>query len=106
MGLDQRIWASIDAYGERKTVAIHYWRKNYMLDNWFLGRLLPEVQAKIKSDNTGEWSVWSCPVTAVELALFEADEHALAFKLNFDSELIWRCERALEKGFSLTYDRG
>ncbi len=102
MGLDQRIWAEIESNGAMKQVAMHYWRKNYEIDEWFFRRLPEADRQTIEAEKR---TVWCCDVTPVELELFEADEHSLAFTLDFDWELIWRCQMALEQGFTLRYSR-
>ena len=103
MGLDQRIWASIDVNGTEKQVAIHYWRKQYEIDKWFFARLPGLHRWSINADQ--ECTAWSVPMTAAELDLLEADQHALAFQMGFDVELIWRCRKALSDGFTLSYCR-
>jgi hypothetical protein len=102
MGLDQRIWAELQVDGAKKKVAIHYWRKDRAIDRWFFSRLPKSDQEAIEAENQ---TVWSYVVTPADLELLTANEHSLAFKLGFDTELIWRCERALENGFKLVYAR-
>jgi hypothetical protein len=102
MGLDQRIWAEIQVNDVRKRIAIHYWRKDYEIDDWFFSRLPKADQHAIEAENH---TAWSSNVTALELGLLEADEYALAFQIGFDSDLLWRCHLALEEGFTLTYSR-
>lgn len=100
MGLDQRIWADIEVNGAKKQVALHYWRKDYEIDEWFFSRLPEDAQSALED---GKITAWSCPLTEVELGLLEADDYALAFQLEFDLDLIWRCRMALKEGFSLAY---
>jgi hypothetical protein len=102
MGLDQRIWAEIQINGVTKKVAIHYWRKDYEIDEWFFSRLPKTDQQAIEAGNE---TVWSCDVTAVELGLLEGDNYALALQLDFDPDLLTRCQWALEDGFTLSYCR-
>lgn len=102
MGLDQRIWAEIEINGTTKKVAIHSWRKEYDIDEWFFSLLPPTDQVALQG---GEITVWACPLTVKELDMLEAKEYALAFQLGFCTDLIWRCRVALQEGFTLTYVR-
>lgn len=103
MGLDQRIWADIEVGSVKRSVAIHYWRKDYEVDEFFYRRLSFFKRLRIARSESP--SGWTCDITPNHLNALEANDYAVALEIGFDMELIERCREALNEGFSLTYCR-
>ena len=99
MGLDQYVYAETGRGFWRKQACVAYWRKNYGLSGWIVGRL----SAGERRAYEAEPCAFSHRINAREVMELAADEYLLAERLGVDWHDVWRMKEALKEGFRLVY---